>query len=43
VVSYDSLDAPLEHCDACVHPTLGKPMRAMIGGGLSMRSRWTDD
>ena len=26
----------MEHCGACVHPMLGKPMRAAVGGGKAV-------
>jgi hypothetical protein len=31
-----ALRAEMEHGDACVHPMLGKPMRAAIGGGKAV-------
>jgi hypothetical protein len=32
------VDGEMEHGGACVHPMLGKPMRAAIGGGKAMIS-----
>ena len=32
------LDGEMEHGGACVHPMLGKPMRAAIGGGKAVIS-----
>ena len=32
------LDGEMEHRGACVHPMLGKPMRAAIGGGKAVIS-----
>jgi hypothetical protein len=32
------VDGEMEHGGACVHPMLGKPMRAAIGGGKSVIS-----
>ena len=32
------VDGEMEHGGACVHPTLGKPMRAVIGGGEAIIS-----
>lgn len=30
------LDGEMEHGGACIHPMLGKPMRAVIGGGQAI-------
>jgi Amino acid synthesis len=43
VVSYGKgaivgVDGEMEHGGACVHPMLGKPMRAAIGGGKAVIS-----
>src|SRR5215472_16862360 len=32
------VDGEMEHGGACVHPMLGKPMRAVIGGGKAIIS-----
>jgi hypothetical protein len=32
------IDGEMEHGGACVHPMLGKPMRATIGGGKAVIS-----
>src|SRR5215469_18780478 len=32
------VDGEMEHSGACVHPMLGKPMRAAIGGGKAVIS-----
>jgi hypothetical protein len=32
------VDGEMEHSGACVHPILGKPMRAAIGGGEAVIS-----
>src|ERR1700751_5618825 len=32
------IDGEMEHGGACVHPMLGKPMRAAIGGGKAVIS-----
>ena len=33
------VDGEMEHGGACVHPMLGKPMRAAIGGGKAVIHR----